>query len=268
MIDSPDPPAGSDDDDDADRRLDPLLDELAATPARDPHRQQLRDHLVTELLPVARQLARRFARRGVAEDDLFQVASLGLLKSLDRYEPERATSGFLPYAIITMRGEIRRYFRDHTWSMRVPRRLKEATQLVSQASQELAAELERAPRPSEIATRTGLSSEEVLEALQAEQAYTSRSLDQPVGTHGETGGATRGDLLGGADARLELVEEREALKPLLAQLPERERTILMLRFYGNQTQSQIAQHIGISQMHVSRLLSTTLDQLREEMIGQ
>jgi RNA polymerase sigma factor (sigma-70 family) len=179
MIDSPDPPAGSDDDDDADRRLDPLLDELAATPARDPRRHQLRDRLVTELLPVARRLARRFARRGVAEDDLFQVASLGLLKSLERYEPERATSGFLPYAIITMRGEIRRYFRDHTWSMRVPRRLKEATQLVSQASQELAAELERAPRPSEIATRTGLSSEEVLEALQAEQAYTAGPSTNP-----------------------------------------------------------------------------------------
>jgi RNA polymerase sigma-B factor len=220
--------------------LDPVLVEFARTPGDDPRPQQLRDRLAAGFLPLARHLARRFARRGVADDDLFQVASVGL-------------------------GEIRRYFRDNTWSMRVPRRLKDLHSAVTQAVSALTADLGRAPRPSEIAARPNISTDEVLESLEAAQAYASQSLDQSLAAQqGE--GATRGDLLGALDAQLEQVEERETLRPLLAELPERERTILLLRFFGNQTQSQIAQHVGLSQMHVSRLLSTTLEKLHSQMV--
>jgi RNA polymerase sigma-B factor len=257
----------SHDHDDDFGHLDPVMAEFAGTRRDDPRRQQLRDRLATELLPLARHLARRFTRRGVADDDLFQVASLGLLKALDGYRPDLAPSGFLPYAIITMQGEIRRYFRDHTWSMRVPRRLKELHTAVTQAVGSLTTELGRAPRPSEIAGRLNISTDEVLESLEAAQVYASQSLDQTMASQdGE--GPSRGDLLGALDAQLELVEERETLKPLLAELPERERTIVLLRFFGHQTQSQIAQRTGISQMHVSRLLSTTLAKLRSQLTDQ
>ncbi|HZZ48360.1 MAG TPA: SigB/SigF/SigG family RNA polymerase sigma factor [Pseudonocardia sp.] len=247
------------------RHLDPLLAEFAATARDDPRRRALRDQLTRELLPLAGHLALRFTRRGVADDDLFQVACVGLLNSLERYDSDRAVHGFLPYAITTMQGEIRRYFRDHTWSVRVSRRLKELQPALAQAVTELTAEQGRAPRPSEIATRLGVPAEEVLDALEAAQAHRCESLDQTLAsTDGD--GPTRGDLLGDFDEQLELVNERESLKALLGELPERERAIVVLRFFGDQTQCQIAQRVGLSQMQVSRLLTATLERLRRHPV--
>jgi RNA polymerase sigma-B factor len=227
-----------------------------------PRRSALREELVTGYLPLARRLAWKYRDRGVHVDDLFQVASIGLLNAVDRFSPEHG-SAFLSYALPTIQGEIRRYFRDRAWSMRVPRGLKDRHLAIAKASSTLAAELNRAPRPSEIATHLGLSLEEVLEGLHAGDAYNSTSLDEHLSA--SAGGYSLADMLGEADARLEMVEYRDTLRPLLEALPERERTIVMLRFFGEMTQSQIAAEIGVSQMHVSRLLSQILGRFRQQL---
>jgi len=244
--------------------LQPILEQYASLPSSDPRREELRERLVTGYLPAARHLARRYIERGVPLEDLEQVASMGLVKAIDRYDPSQAEH-LLAFAIPTMQGELRRYFRDHTWSMRVPRRLKDLHVSLKSATSALSLELGRAPRPSELAARLEISVEEVLEALQAADAYASSSLDQELEAGSEGRGDPLGDLLGEHDHNLELVENHQMLRPLLAALPERERTILMLRFFGEQTQSQIAEQVGLSQMHVSRLLSRTLIQLREQL---
>jgi RNA polymerase sigma-B factor len=195
-------------------------------------------------------------------DDLVQVASIGILKAVDRFDPAYGTA-FLSYAIPTVQGEIRRYFRDRTWAMRVPRVLKERHLVLAEATSELSSRLNRAPRPSEIAAHLDMPLDEVVEGLHAGESYNSTSLDQRL-TASE-GATTLADTLGEADHRLEMVEYRDALRPLLDALPERERTIIMLRFFGEMTQSQIAQQIGVSQMHVSRLISQTLEKLRDQL---
>jgi RNA polymerase sigma-B factor len=240
--------------------LAPLFAEFASLPPHDPGRVALRQKLVTGYLPVAQHIARRFAGRGEPVDDLEQAGTVGLLNAVDRFEPERGID-FLSYAVPTITGEIRRHFRDRTWSMRVPRRLKDLQSSINGAIGPLSQELGRAPRPSEIALRLGIPTEDVVEGLDAQQAYRSTSLDELVA--GADTALT--DTLGSADAELEKVEYREALAPLLEELAERERTILLLRFFGNLTQTQIADRVGISQMHVSRLLSQTLAQLRRRM---
>ena len=171
---------------------------------------------------------------------------------------------FLSFAIPTITGEIRRHFRDHTWSTRVPRRLKDLQSQLTAVVGPLSQELGRAPRPSEIARRLGIAVEEVLDGLEAQQAYRSSSLDELTCV----AGSPLTDRLGGADAELDQVDYRETLTPLLDELPARERTILVLRFFGNQTQTQIAEAVGISQMHVSRLLTQTLTGLRRRMTDE
>ncbi|WP_246085635.1 RNA polymerase sigma factor SigF [Pseudonocardia hydrocarbonoxydans] len=240
--------------------LEPLFAELAALPADHPDRAEVRSRLVTGHLPVVRHIARRFSGRGEPADDLEQAGTIGLLGAVDRFDPAHG-SDFLSYAVPTITGEIRRHFRDRTWAMRVPRRLKDLQSTISGAVGPLSQELGRAPRPSEIAARLGLSVDEVLEGLDAQQAYRNTSLDELV-AGGETPLA---DTLGSADAALENVEYRETLAPLLDELAPRERTILVLRFFGNMTQTQIADRVGVSQMHVSRLLAQTLRQLREKL---
>jgi RNA polymerase sigma-B factor len=237
-----------------------LLAEFSSLPADDPRRDALRDQLVTGYLPVAQHIARRFAHRGEPIDDLEQVATVGLIHAVNRFEADRGTD-FLSYAVPTITGEVRRHFRDQAWSMRVPRRLKDMHFSIGAAVSELSQRLGRAPRPSEIAERLGITTEEVLEGLEASSAYRSASLDEALAGDDE-GGGTAIEILGEVDAALDQVEYRESIRPLLARLPDRERTIVMLRFFGNMTQTQIAQRIGISQMHVSRLLSQTLAQLR------
>lgn len=240
--------------------LTPLFKEFANLPEEDPRRAQLRDELVTGHLPVALHIARRFAHRGEPQEDLQQVATVGLINAVDRFEPDRG-SDFLSYAVPTITGEVRRHFRDQAWSMRVPRRLKDLHVAIGTTVSELSQRLGRAPRPSEIAKHLQCDTEEVLEGLEAASAYRSASLDEVLTD--ESSGQTTADTLGEADLALDQVEYRESVRPLLASLPERERTILMLRFFGNLTQTQIAEKVGISQMHVSRLLSQTLAQLRE-----
>jgi RNA polymerase sigma-B factor len=238
----------------------PKLAEHASLEPGSPARLRLRDELVRGHLPVAQHIARRFSRRGEPEEDLEQVATLGLINAVDRYDPERGTD-FLSYAVPTITGEVRRHFRDQAWSMRVPRRLKDLNVTLSAAMGQMSQTLGRAPTAAELAVHLSLPKEDVLEALEASNAYRSGSLDEMLVDDPDSG--TVSDLLGEADAALEKVEYQQSLAPLLAALPQRERTIIMLRFFKNMTQSQIAAEVGISQMHVSRLLARTLMQLRE-----
>lgn len=245
--------------------LAPLFDELAQLPPGDPRRSEVRDKLVTGHLPLAEHIAQRFSGRGVAKEDLVQVATVGLINAVDRFDTGRG-SDFLSFAVPTVMGEVRRHFRDTGWLVRVPRRLKELHLSISAASTELAQRLGRAPTPSEIAAHLGIGQDEVYEGLEAGNAYHSMSLDEVLS--GETENLALGDTLGEEDSGLEGVENHEALLPLIRELPERERRILGLRFVHNMTQTQIADRIGVSQMHVSRLLARTLERLRDGLTEQ
>ncbi|MDT0265625.1 RNA polymerase sigma factor SigF [Streptomyces sp. DSM 44915] len=239
-----------------------LFVELRTLPEGSAERAELRDTLVRMHLPLVEHLARRFRNRGEPLDDLTQVATIGLIKSVDRFDPERGVE-FSTYATPTVVGEIKRHFRDKGWAVRVPRRLQELRLSLSQATAELSQQHGRAPTVHELAQRLNISEEEVLEGLESANAYSTLSLDVPD-TDDESPAVA--DTLGAEDDALEGVEYRESLKPLLEQLPPREKKILLLRFFGNMTQSQIAQEVGISQMHVSRLLARTLAQLRERLL--
>ncbi|PRY49745.1 RNA polymerase sigma-28 (SigD/FliA/WhiG) subunit [Geodermatophilus tzadiensis] len=244
-------------------RTAPLFAELATLEKTDPRRERLREILVEEHLPLVRHFARRFSNRGEPFDDLLQVGTLGLIAAIDRFDPTRGVE-FLSFAVPTITGEIKRHFRDQGWSVRVPRRLQELHLSLNSAVGELAQKNGRAPTPSELAEHLGIPREEVLEGLAVANAYRSSSLDERLS--GEDDSPTLAATLGEEDAALEGVEYRESLQPLLATIPARERRILILRFFGNMTQSQIAADIGISQMHVSRLLSQTLAKLREGLL--
>jgi RNA polymerase sigma-B factor len=242
----------------------PLLEQYAALEPDDPRREALRDRLVTGFLPIAQHIARRFSNRGEPLDDLVQVATVGLINAIDRYAPDRG-SDFFSFAVPTISGEVRRHFRDLGWSMRVPRRLKDLHVSINAVVADLSQTLGRAPKPSEIAERLGVPVAEVLEGLEASEAYRSSSLDEMLSS--ERGSATLGELVGAADAELDRVDHRQALRPVLAELAPRERTIVLLRFFGNMTQTQIADRVGISQMHVSRLLAQTVAGLRRKMLS-
>lgn len=244
------------------QHLTPLFVELADLKPGDPQRARLRERLVSEHLPLAHNIARRFSHRGEPQDDLEQVATVGLIHAVDRFDPNRG-SDFLSFAIPTITGEVRRHFRDHAWALRVPRRLKDLHVTLGSAISELSQRHGRAPTASELAEHLNLPREQVLEGLEAAGAYRSSSLDSLLDTQGT--GAALEDIVGAADAELERVEFRTTLAPLLERLPERERTILKLRFFAGLTQSQIALQVGLSQMHVSRLLSRTLARLRHEL---
>ena len=229
-----------------------------------PERGRLRDELVEMHLPLVEYLARRFRNRGEPLDDLVQVATIGLIKSVDRFDLERGVE-FSTYATPTIVGEIKRHFRDKGWAIRVPRRLQELKLSLTKATSELSQKLGRSPTVAELAGHLGMSEEEVLEGLESANAYSAVSLDAPDG--GDDDSPAVADTLGAEDESLEGVEYRESLKPLLDQLPPREKRILLLRFFGNMTQSQIAADLGISQMHVSRLLARTLTQLRAGLLA-
>ncbi|WP_374985896.1 RNA polymerase sigma factor SigF [Streptomyces fradiae] len=235
---------------------------LRSLPDGSPERAELRNQLVRMHLPLVEHLARRFRNRGEPLDDLTQVATIGLIKSVDRFDPERGVE-FSTYATPTVVGEIKRHFRDKGWAVRVPRRLQELRLSLTSATAELSQLHGRSPTVHELAEKLGISEEEVLEGLESANAYSTLSLDVPD-TDDESPAVA--DTLGAEDEALEGVEYRESLKPLLEDLPPREKRILLLRFFGNMTQSQIAQEVGISQMHVSRLLARTLAQLRERLL--
>jgi RNA polymerase sigma-B factor len=222
---------------------------------RDP---AIRGQLVAAHLGLAEYLARRFANRGEALDDLVQVASLGLIKAVDRFDPSRGVE-FSTYATHTIVGELKRYFRDKGWAVRAPRRMQELYLRLGKMVATLGQELGRSPTIPELANELSVSEEEVLEALEAGQAYRSASLDAPAGSEE---GETLGQRLGNEDPSLEDAERRAMLSPLLAKLAPRERLIVQLRFFEGLTQSEIAERLGISQMHVSRLLVRSVAELR------
>ncbi|WP_405588831.1 RNA polymerase sigma factor SigF [Streptomyces sp. NBC_01092] len=239
-----------------------LFIELRKLKDGSPEYAELRNRLVRMHLPLVEHLARRFRNRGEPLDDLTQVATIGLIKSVDRFDPERGVE-FSTYATPTVVGEIKRHFRDKGWAVRVPRRLQELRLALTTATAELSQQHGRSPTVHELAEKLAISEEEVLEGLESANAYSTLSLDVPD-TDDESPAVA--DTLGAEDEALEGVEYRESLKPLLEDLPPREKRILLLRFFGNMTQSQIAQEVGISQMHVSRLLARTLAQLREKLL--
>jgi len=221
-----------------------------------------REELVERFLPLARQLARRYQRHNEPLDDLMQVASMGLVKAIDRFDPARGTA-FSTYAVPTILGELKRYFRDSGWAVHVPRGMQERVMKLDQASQELHRKLGRSPSAGELAGELGLTSEEVLEAMEAASAYDAISLEEQRGSEQrDSQEPTYADSLGSEEERYELVEYGATIAPTMKALSERERLILHLRFVEDLTQSEIADRIGVSQMHVSRLIRRALARLR------
>jgi RNA polymerase sigma-B factor len=242
--------------------LEPLFDELERLDPVDPRWSEIRDRLVVGYLPLAEHIAQRFSGKGIAKDDLVQVASVGLIHAVNRFD-SRKGADFLSFAVPTVMGEVRRHFRDTTWPMRVPRRLQELRLSLNQANSELSHDLGRPPTEEELAEHLGISVREVQEGYEARQAFRAVSLDEPPFENENR--VPLAETIGAEDSALEFVENHETLAPLLQELPERERKILGLRYFGDMTQTQIAEEVGISQMHVSRLLNRTLNELREEL---
>lgn len=237
-----------------------MLDAMSELTPGSPEHENIRSHIVTACSSFATALARRFTDRGEPFDDLNQVAMVGLLKAVDGYNPHRGRE-FVAYATPTILGELRRHFRDRTWAMSVPRRFKDMRLLVNSAREELTQRNGVPPSAADLAEHLGVPTEEVLDAIEAAQVYRSTSLFTPVGEDG----VTLMDVVGAPDPDYDAVENRVSLPPIIAKLPEREQRILSMRFYGNMTQSQIAEATGVSQMHVSRLLKGALARLREEL---
>ncbi len=244
-------------------RTGPVQDPLqaAGVPEEGTHDYSyVRNTLVELNLALVKFAASRFRSRSEPMEDIIQVGTIGLIKAIDRFELSRGVE-FPTFAIRTIIGEIKRFFRDTSWSVRVPRRLQELRLDLAKAGDELAQQLDRAPTVGELAERLGISNDEVVEGMAASNAYTASSLDaQPEEDDSE---GALADRIGYEDHDLEGIEYVESLKPLIAELPSRDRQILSLRFVANMTQSEIGDELGISQMHVSRLLSRTLVRLRK-----
>ena len=232
------------------RRLAPLFRQLADPAVPEQRRRHVRDTLVTSHLALADRIAKRFGDRGQPADDVAQVARVGLILAVDRFDPDRGHT-FPAFAVPTITGEVRRFFRDATWSVSLPRRLQESRRAIAIAADGLRQELGTSPRPRQIADRLGIPVEEVYEGLRAGLAYRPASLDSP-----DQG------ALGDVDERLELVENLVTLHSAIADLPGRDAEIVCLRFFRDLTQAQIAQRVGLSQMQVSRILSASLERLR------
>jgi RNA polymerase sigma-B factor len=253
---------GSDDSDDL-ARGQALLAEWSDLTEGDRRRATLRGRVIEAFLPLADRLARRYAR-GPEHDDLLQVARVGLIKAVDGFDPARGA--FIAYAVPTIQGELKRYFRDRCWDIRAPRRLQELRAAVRAAQQVLEQRLAHSPTVAEVATEVGTTTDQVLEALDCDRVYTVGSLNAPT-RDGESR-CEIGDLLGGFDPALEATAERMSLGPALARLPDREQRVIVWRFFDHLTQSQIASRLGISQMHVSRLITRTLEGLRAWLEGE
>lgn len=240
-----------------------MFRELAKLEPESAQFQRHRDRIVERCLPLADHIARRFDGRGEPRDDLVQVARVGLVNAVIRFDVETG-SDFVSFAVPTIMGEVRRHFRDNSWSVKVPRRLKELHLRLGAATSELSQRLGRAPTATELAAELDMDREEVVEGLIAGSSYNTLSIDSG-GSGSDEDAPAIVDTLGDVDLSLDQIENREALRPLLAALPERERTVLLLRFFESLTQTQIAERVGISQMHVSRLLAKSLTRLRNEL---
>ncbi|WP_024804602.1 RNA polymerase sigma factor SigF [Nocardia sp. BMG51109] len=245
--------------------IEPEFAKLAALDPDDPHREAERERIVGLCLPLAEHIARKFSGRGENFDDLLQVARVGLVQAVDRFDVERGSS-FLSFAVPTIMGEVRRHFRDNTWAVRVPRRTKEIQLSIGGAVDALAQRLGRLPKAREIADELDVDLVEVTQALIAGNAYQMSSLEAATGDDGENTPLSLREVLGEAEPKYDRVEEFMAVKPLIADLPDREQQVLIMRFFETKTQTQIADALGISQMHVSRILAKTLTWLREEAL--
>ena len=239
-----------------------LFAQLGAAHSSAIDRSRARGELVELHLPLVEHCARRFLNRGEPLEDLVQVGTIGLIKAVDRFDSERGVE-FSTYATPTILGEIKRHFRDKGWAIRVPRRLQELRMSIAAATGDLSQNLGRSPTPREIAERLGVEVEDVLEGIESANAYATLSLDAGEGS--EDGLGSMLDTMGALDEALDHVEIRESIRPLIEALPPRQKQILLLRFFRQMTQSQIAQEVGISQMHVSRLLTRTLAELRDSI---
>jgi RNA polymerase sigma-B factor len=247
-----------------DEQLDDQLARLAGLAGDDPRRDGLRRQVIEHYLPLADRLARRYARRGDQGEDLTQVARLGLVKAVDGFKPD--LGAFLGYAVPTIQGELKRYFRDQCWDIRPPRRLQELRAAAHAAADALTQRLGHSPTVPELAREIGAAEDDVIEALDSGGGFTVASLNAPARDVPDT--CELGELVGAADPALEGAADRMSLGPALAHLPERERRVILMRFYDHLTQSQIADRLGISQMHVSRLLARTLKGLRAWIEGE
>lgn len=234
------------------------LQTLRQMPADSPEAATLRDTVITRCLPLAEHIALRFRGRGEPHEDLLQVARMGLVNAIDRFDIAYGAE-FVPYAVPTIMGEVRRYFRDSGWAMRVPRRMKDLQLSLARTTEVLSQRLGRAPSARELAAELGIDVGEVAEGLLVRGAYQTDSMDAAAA--GE-GGLRLSEVLGAEDPELQNVDGFVSLRPLLARLPDRDKRILLLRFFGAMTQTQIAERVGISQMHVSRILTRTLEELR------
>ncbi|WP_433496859.1 SigB/SigF/SigG family RNA polymerase sigma factor [Sphaerimonospora sp. CA-214678] len=241
-----------------------LLTELARDDLPAERRDRLRETVVEMHLPMARDIARRYLHRGEPMEDLLQAAYVGLMKAVNGFDPTLG-HGFRGYAMVTMTGEVKRHFRDRTWAVRVPRLYQERRAELNRLVAEMTQELGRFPTVAELAKRMNISEEDMLLTMDASAAYSTLSLDAPIGA--DDGTAALGDVIPDEDDALDVLVDREAVKPLIDLLPEREKNILLLRFYGNLTQAEIAAEFDISQMHVSRILRKTLDLLRAELVA-
>lgn len=237
-----------------------MFEQLAALEAGTNERERIRAALIERHLPLVTFMARKFADRGEPLDDLIQVGTIGLIKAIDRFEISKGFE-FSTFATPTIVGEIKRHFRDKTWAVKVPRRLQELGASVTKATTELTHKLDRSPTPKEIAKHLGISVDAVAEALESNAAYSTISLDITSDTS-----TSISESFGSLDEALEGVEYRESLKPLLAELDDREKKILQMRFFENMSQSQIATELDISQMHVSRILTKVLSHLRDGLL--
>lgn len=240
-----------------------LLATLASSEPGSPQHAAARDALVTLHLPLVQFLARRFRDRGEPLEDLVQVGTIGLIKAVDRFDPERGVE-FSTYATPTIVGEIKRHFRDKGWAIRVPRHLQELRLALTKATEELTHEMLRAPTVHELAAHLSISDDEVLQGLECGRAYNTQSIDPLLDPDDDD--VPLAAIVGSVDPALERAEDRHALRPLMEKLPERERRMIEMRFFGNMTQTEIAEQLGISQMHVSRLLTRTLAGLREQLL--
>ncbi|GIF44600.1 SigB/SigF/SigG family RNA polymerase sigma factor [Actinoplanes xinjiangensis] len=245
----------------ADRRAAEIVDLMAALPPTHPGRAELRARAIEAWLPMAGRLARRYANRGESFEDLHQTACIGLIKAIDGFDASRG-SDFVSYAIPTILGEVKRYFRDRAWTMRIPRRLQELRLAINTARQELEHHLNRLPTVTDIARHLDVDEESILEAMESGHAYRPTSLHTPVG---EADGFELGDMLGSEDRGFDLTDLTVSLPPAMKALTARERDIVLLRFYGNLTQAAIAERVGISQMQVSRVLVAALAKLRVQL---
>ncbi|MEV4570417.1 SigB/SigF/SigG family RNA polymerase sigma factor [Nonomuraea sp. NPDC049419] len=237
-----------------------LLVELADPQISELHAVRIRERLVEMHEGLVNEVTRRYRYRGEPMEDLRQAAYVGLMKAVNGYDPELGHE-FRGYAMITMMGEVKRHFRDRTWAIRVPRVYQERRIELNKATAELTQTLGHSPTVAELAAKMGISEEDVLLALEASTAYSTLSLDAPVNS-GDDDAAELSDFLPAQDESLNTLLDKHAVKPLIDALPAREKNILLMRFYGNMTQSEIAKEFGISQMHVSRILRAVLTQLR------